>query len=361
MPTRPLRAHVFALVLSATSALAADGSGPLIAEFPPDQEVCFGRTYDAAHFSRHPRQKVSALYLVRSLTADREEETKPLSRTETARQNVEWEATSRKERQAWPQMLPGTTHLDVLVKFRNRATTFKQKVECQKLEGQGFSCGVDCDGGGFGAQGDGRSLVLRQSEHSGGLRVQSGCSSGDESAPEVRIDPKDDALVFRLDPKPIAACHAVRDEARPAWVKGGGETLRERFAKAPGQCFVGRPSTGGGQKRLARVAVKTLERIRTDADDPQTPRLTVRLDVKLSDGKSVTRKLDCRGEDYSFNCSVEHGGFRLTRQGATGVTLRESYYQGGELARILGLPDSIKFDPIDMQPADAAKCGGSAG
>lgn len=138
----------------------------------------------------------------------------------------------------------------------------------------------------------------------------------------------------------------------------GGETLRERFGKADGLCFVGRPGANARQRHLVRVAVRTLERVHTDEDDPETTVVRVRLDAKLGSGKAISRDLTCRADDYSFNCSVEHGGFRLTRNGPSGVTLRESYHQGGELARILGLPVSIKLDPVDMQPAEAAMCGG---
>lgn len=35
--------------------------------------------------------------------------------------------------------------------------------------------------------------------------------------------------------------------------------------------------------------------------------------------------------------------------------------RGHVLALVLGLPDSIKFAPIDLQPADAANCREKAG
>src|SRR5262245_4060044 len=82
-----------AAVAVASAARAEQKAPPVIAEFPPDAEVCYGRQYDAAHLARHPRQKVTALYLFRSLIADPEDEERPKSRAAIAAKNIEWEKT----------------------------------------------------------------------------------------------------------------------------------------------------------------------------------------------------------------------------------------------------------------------------
>jgi hypothetical protein len=59
---------------------------------------------------------------------------------------------------------------------------------------------------------------------------------------------------------------------------------------------------------------------------------------------------------YAFHCTSEPGGFLLTRNSRKGVTLGESYYAGGDIARLLGLPETEKFAPLDLEPADGARC-----
>jgi hypothetical protein len=351
--------RILGIVLVAASVAvtrAEEQAKPLIAEFPPDAEVCYGRLYDAAHLKRHPRQKVTALYLFRSLTADAEDEQRPKSRAEIAAENIEWETTTRAEGETMPGFVPGRTSLDVAVKFRDRRTVFRQSVECRKPSGKGFSCGVDCDGGGFGAALEGRALVMRQSPRSGGLRVQSGCSSGDESAPEVRIDPDDDGLVFRLDPLPMTACLAARDATRPAWVGAAAEPLRKRFARQADLCFVA-PADAARQTRgrITRLTLKTGGRLQDAGGDASA--LEMALDASLADGRTVSKTVECRGDNYAFACTGEPGGFRLTRNRRNGVTLRESYHEGGDIARLLGLPETEKFAPLDLDAADTARCG----
>jgi hypothetical protein len=350
---------LFLTLATFAGAQAEEKSQPLLAEFPPDAEVCYGRRYDAAHLARHPRQKVTAIYLFRSLTADPQDEERPKSRGEMATENIEWEKTTRAEGETVSGFLHGRTSLEVAVKFRDRRTVFRHSVECRKPPGQGFSCGVDCDGGAFGAALEGRTLVIRQSAHSGGLRVQSGCSSGDESAPDVRINPDDDGLVFRLEPLAISACLSARDSARPDWVTAGAEPLRARFAHEADLCFTApadvRRQTRG---RIARLHLHARGKLKeADAD---APALEMALDAVLADGRAVSKTVDCRPENYAFACTAEQGGFRLTRNGRQGATLRESYYEGGDIARLLGLPELEKFAPLDLAPADAATCRGAA-
>ena len=84
------------------------------------------------------------------------------------------------------------------------------------------------------------------------------------------------------------------------------------------------------------------------------------LDASLGDSRKVSKTLECRSENYAFACTGEPGGIRLTRNSHNGVMLRESYYEAGDIARLLGLPESQKFAPLDLDPADAARCRSAA-
>lgn len=338
------------------AALAQETPVPVLSDFPPDTETCFGRVYEKAHLANHPKQKVTAFYLYRSLTGDSEDEALPQSRSALAAENIDWERTTRAEGVIIEGALPGRTTLDVLVKFKDRPEMFLQSVECRKSSGDGFACGVDCDGGGFTAARDGSALVVRQDENSGGLRVQSGCTSGDESAPEVRIDPDDDALAFRLEPMPMSACHSARDAARPEWVTADSHPLRERFMSKAGLCFVPKAHIAKvTDKRIGALSLLTLEQAEAGEDDAR-PMLKVELRATIKGGDNILKTLECAGANYAFDCLFGGNGFRLTRSGASGMALGEMSYEGTGLADLLGLDDEERFEPIALEEADGSRC-----
>lgn len=338
------------------AALAQETPPPVLPDFPPDAETCFGRVYDKAHLTKHQKQKVTAIYLYRSLTADTEDEAVPQSRAELAAGNIEWERTTRAEGVVFDGALPGLSSLDVLVKFKDRPEMFKQSVECRKSTGDGFTCGVDCDGGGFSASRDGSALVVRQDANSSGLRVQSGCNSGDESAPEVRIDPEDDAENFRLEQMQISACHAARDAARPEWVTAGSRPLRERFTATAGLCFVPKASIAEAtDQRIGALTLLTLDQAEAGEDD-ERPMLKVEINATIEGGSTVKKTLECAGANYAFDCLFGGNGFRLTRSGTAGLALGEMSYEGTGIADLLDLNDGERFEPIVLEEAGGRLC-----
>jgi hypothetical protein len=334
--------------LDASPVRAQQVPKPLLPEFPPDREVCYGRTYDKAHLAVHPHQKVESLLLFRSLTDDALSEATPRTSEAAAKENVEWERTTRAEGSPSKNIRAGRTALDVLVRFRGRSTVFKQPVECRKLEGKGFTCGVECDGGGFGAQPDGDTLMIRQGPS--GMRLQSGCSSGDESAPEVRLEPGKDDRAYRLSRLPMSVCHAAREAARPEWIRPGTQPLRKRFATTTKLCL----STANAlpaalAQRFSRIAVEALGPIHVGGEDDNRPDFVLQVTATANNGSRVSRALECRADEYSFDCTLENAGLRLTAAPGGAAAIRERFYDGGDITKLFGLK-SAKLQPIRLVP-----------
>lgn len=346
-----------ALAFLAATAHAQNAASPVLPEFPPDREVCFGRDYDRRHLAAHPQQKVTRFFLMRSLSDDPRREERPRSPAEVATANIEWEKTTRAEGVTFEGTKPGRSSLDLFVALRNRPGVFKQTVECRKLDGAGFTCGVDCDGGGFKVEPEAQgSLLVRLG--SSGVRVQSGCG-GDESAPEVRVEPGRDDKTFRLSPLAIAACHAARDDARPEWAQTSEPPLRERFAREASVCFT---STGNLPASLARrftritLATQGKHQPRKKApDDDSQPDLHVELRATPVKGKPLVRRLECRTDEYTFDCSLDNTGFRLTTRSGGGATIRERYYDSVEISKLLG-GAAGKSPPIALKSASPDAC-----
>lgn len=346
-----------ALLVCCGVAAAGEPNAPLIAEFPPDAERCYGRAYTRGHLAKHPRQKVTEIYLYRSLTDDHEAETPPRTRAEVAAENIAWERATRDEDSVVDGSERGRSSLDILVAFNDRPEMFQQSLECRRFADGGFTCGVECDGGNFRAKSDDGGLMMRF-EPNGGLRVQSGCSSGDESAPEVRIEAADDAAALRLEALPMERCHRARDASRPDWVTPGVPTLRQRFAATGGLCFATPAALPAeADKRLASLTLKTLGAVQVNREDGgATVTLDVEVEAVLKTGKRVSRAAHCLGDDYAFDCTADGEGFKLTRSGANGLSLLEPYYEGEALARFLGLKNPKKFAPIGVVAAKPEQC-----
>ncbi len=54
---------IFLPVLNATAQDDEKKESPLPSHLPLKTEMCFGRAYDAAHLSAHPKQRVTSFYL----------------------------------------------------------------------------------------------------------------------------------------------------------------------------------------------------------------------------------------------------------------------------------------------------------
>lgn len=343
---------------------ASVNSAPVVAEFPPDREVCYGREYGREHLAAHPRQKVTAFHLVRFLRMDPDSEREPRTREQIVSENVKREAESRDSGDP-----SGATSIEAYVRFRDRAGTFQADLSCHAASNDaagrnGFVCGVECDGGSFSAHRSGDRLIVKQSADSGGLRVQSGCSAEDETAPPVFVDPAADALEFHLDPQPIESCERARAAHRPRWV-ADGRPLRERFAVRARTCHrrVYDPAhlNAHPRQRVASVALETSAPAReTSAGDaPAEGGRSFRIRFVMRNGTTVDRRGQCSPLSYAFDCVAEgeaDAGFRLIRAASGSVILGEASHEEGSIARLLGVAKAEDDHSFRLDETAEAAC-----
>jgi hypothetical protein len=312
MPVRELALAACAATLSLCSEATAQDAGRMLLDaFPRGEEACYGRVYDAAHLARHPRQRMSAFHLFKSLTPDPMKE-------EGYRTPAAEIAHDRKE--------TGARWLSVLVRFKDKpGKLYRQEVECQG-NGEGFHCGRDCDGGGFAARASGGRLFLSQDRAEQGLRLAAACDP-DEEGEGMRLDPKEDATSWTLERLQMSACHAERDAARPPWAKAAGP-LSERWVDRGGVCH-GRSYDAAHlgrhpEQKVVAVTLRTEDRVRHDGDiDDFSTFVPVRLSAKLRDGTVVSRTARCTARDYVFACHDQHDAFTLARAGDKGLLVRD--------------------------------------
>ena len=147
--------------------------------------ACFVRRYDAAHLSRHPRQKVSAMKLL--VTADKMPEDETLNYS-----------------------------FRLGVKFRDRPGDFDSSGDCghakasDLAEGKaGLSCSVDCDGGGIMVElaKDDKSTLIRLDS----IRIWRNNKPQEEG---FSLSGGADDRVFRLDRATLDKCRSLVTDRR---------------------------------------------------------------------------------------------------------------------------------------------------
>jgi hypothetical protein len=332
------------------------GDGPVLTEFPPDKEVCYGRVYPHAHLAAHPGQKVTEIYLTRLLSHDSQSEEEFETREQIAAQNRDKEPASRR---AFPEIRQaassGAANLQVYVRFSDKPGMFRGDVECSAMEG-GFRCYIPCDGGGFSAKPKGKGLLMEQSH---GLRVQSGCGGGDdESAPAVTISADGAEGGFHLEPAPIESCERARAAYRPHWT-ALGRPLRKRFVNNPKLCFrriYGEEHLKAHPEQLVKaVTLQTIALSNSDkARDPEGRRFHAQL--LLRGGTVVDTLVHCAPSSYVYRCKADKGSFRLVRGSGKSVTLRESYYEEGSIAELLGVAKVQDDHIFRLDEVDPEEC-----
>ena len=96
------------------------------------------------------------------------------------------------------------SHLaSVAVAFRGNSAVYEQEVQCQ-AEGNGYFCGVECDGGSFQMRFKANGAALIDFRKSYGMVLGSSCGEGETY--RWIGDGKSDDMLFRLDPAPLSAC-----------------------------------------------------------------------------------------------------------------------------------------------------------
>ena len=218
----------------------------------------------------------------------------------------------------------GSVGISAYVRFRDRKGVYTNGLSCHKGDGSIVRCGVDCDGGSFHLKPSGQSLLLENN----GFVVVGGCgASEDEQENEEHVSPGTDDKVFRLDPKPVAACIAERAAMAPAWAKLG-KPLRVRFTENETLCF----SRSYDAAHLASHPKQAVKRIAIfkpkDWIDDGQQQLIFRVETR--DGKKFEQKADCSPDQYAFGCQPKgpleaDRSFYLTRAGDSEVMLRDKH------------------------------------
>jgi hypothetical protein len=346
-------AAVAALVILAVGPASAETDylkvgGALLKSFPRGEELCYGLTRSPAYLAENPRLRMTAFHLFKDFDPDPLKEQVDLPRT----RQLEEDRASTTPRQ-----------LSVRVRFRNLKSVYHQEVECAGTGDNGFGCWRDCDGGGFGVKTSGRSLVIQQQEGMSGLRLQSSCDPDDEGS-NMHLDAKLDGAAFQLDPLPQSVCRAERDAARPSWVKSG-DPLRVRFEKRANVCHARTYDTAHlkahPDQKVVAIALRTIGRLKKQSpDDGNLPALEVRLSVKLRDGATRTKTVDCFPGEYTFDCANTQ--FRLRRAGPSSLMVQDVNYKlafdekANHLADFLGIELGDDDRLFQLDERDGTRC-----
>jgi hypothetical protein len=294
---------------------------PLPDRLPLGADACFGRSYDAAHLKRHPRQRITSLHLLRDFTPDRSTEFVPQTVEEMKKHDGQY----------------GNVTVSAFVRFRDRPGAYWNMLSCHRSGEGAVRCGVDCDGGSFGlkplAKGDG--LMLENY----GFVVVGGCGSDDDEK-EVFVHPGADDKMFRLDRQPVAACLAMRDAVRPAWVKLGSYDAAH-LAKHP-------------QQTVRRFAV-----LKAGGDKPgEDAEHKLSFRIELKDGRKIEKQAKCFTERYAYTCNPaepvgSEADFYLTRAGDAAAMVRD---RKGHLSKLFGATLGSDDRMFRLNAADPKDC-----
>lgn len=340
-----MRGAVFLLALVASLSCAnaqEKKASPLPSHLPLLKEACFGRVYDAAHLASHPKQRVTAFHLSREFTAD------PFT------EDPSWDPKELRNFDGDDGRILVTAY----VRFRDRQGVFSNGLSCVRNDNGTVRCGIDCDGGSFNLKAGGPSILLENE----GFTVVGGCGASEEDQDNLEIvKPGADDKLFRLDPRPVAACVAERDARAPAFARLGAP-IRERLAPKDAICFTrdydaAHLAAHPGQT-IRRIAVlKTADDVRAPGEHPSYD-LVFR--VLRKDGEKFEQKASCAPDAYRYLCSFHnednntHGEFYLTRAGVSDITLRD---RKGKLSDFLNA-NLGKDDRFFKLKSSAAKdCG----
>jgi hypothetical protein len=314
-------------------------SSPLASHLPLRTEACFGRVYDANHLKQHPKQRVTSFYLFRDLSPD---------------PNAEEANVTRKSMLA-DDGVDGRVGVSAYVRFRDRPGLFYNSLSCHRSDGV-VRCGIDCDGGGFKLRTSGKSLLL---DNQGFVVIGYCGASEDEQAQADYVKPGEDDRVFRLDPKPVNQCVAIRDSLKPSWAKLG-DPLRVRFADNEPVCF-SRSYDADHLRKHPRQTVRRIAVLKPDGGKPlhdaNVYALTFR--IELTDGRKFEKTTTCQPNKYAYGCTLDpkfddQQDFYLTRAGADAIMLRD---RKAKLPELFGtqLADDDRIFRLNASPTDA--CG----
>lgn len=291
-----------AAILAIVPAHAQDSEGlpPQVAEmFPPGEDICYLARMDKP--DRKPKQTLSEFYLYRSYSPNPALESVGLSRAEAI-------AFER-------QMNYTSANLDVVARFADTPFTYGQSVSCSFYD-DAVRCGVDCDGGLFGARPDGQSVIASFSGETDGLSLNQSCGDPDGSGRERWLSGRDAGGEVRLERWPVAECMAADAEARPAFA-ADPMPLRERITVSGWRCLK-RQYDAAHMKKHPRQTVTAMAvtlpdaavTTRTEDGWPETS-LAITVSLRLRDGSEHSHAATCTADQYQFRCGED---FRLRRR-----------------------------------------------
>jgi hypothetical protein len=268
---------------------AAQNRNPI---FTADREACYGRVYDRNHLASHPQQKVTSVHILRSLGERPEAESfEPNQREEEIKKFRE----------------TGETNVTALVTFRDRKGTFYNSLTCNKDDGRGAHCYIECDGGSFTLKREAAGTVLLEN---GGFVLIGGCADEVEPDQEVHFSPGKDDKVFRLESKPVAACRAEEQKAKPI---RAGKPLRERFGEDETFCFGRDYDTAHlashPRQEVASIRIGRLDPAKEKADEPDASvwwqRVQLAVTLRLKGGAAPAARYTCSPLETSWECHRE--------------------------------------------------------
>jgi len=339
---RYTRIAVLLAAMAATPAAAQQDrkETPLPAHMPLRTEACFGRVYDAKHLASHPKQRVTSFHLSREFKPDPYSEHEPSPEEEMKLIDGDY----------------GNVLVTAYVRFRDRPHVYANGLTCRKNDEGTVFCGVECDGGRIDLRTSGQSLLIENS----GFVVVGGCdASEDDRENTTVVSPGADDKVFRLDPKPIAACMAEREAMAPVWAKLG-TPLRTRFADNETLClsrsYDAAHLAAHPKQRVKRLAVL---RSKESKSEPGAVVYTLTFRIATRDGKTFEKQTTCAPDNYAFACTINkemdvQRDFYLTRAADNDVLLRDRH---GMLQRLfdtrLGTDDRVFR--LKTEPAEACR------
>ena len=301
--TRRHRLPLVALLAAsfAPHADAASAANAFAAFFPEGANACWGRSYDAAHMARHPRQKVRAIHF-----AD------PWGK----RPHLEIPDDLDYHDPGGDRLAEGRMTADLTVERADVPGVWATKVDCS-LAGEKLRCIRDEDDPKAAKQPF--EVVARDGALFATLNVPGidfarapDRAHIDRPPTEMRLEPGEDDRTFRLERLPADACRDRHLASAPDYVREGGPPLRTAILAA-----LRRAETPAGFRReAARLCLtgRSADGVPVRVGlDPGLVDSMVGIDtvpVKAARGEGAARRvfdMSCRAREWKWACEWTGG------------------------------------------------------
>jgi hypothetical protein len=293
---RRLRLAAPLVAMLAAPAGSASAAGPLAAFFPEGAGACWGRSYDAAHLAKHPRQKVRAIHL-----AD------PWDR----RPHLEIPDGLDYHDPGGDRLAEGRMTAELVVERVDVPGIWETKIDCSVADGK-LRCIRDEDDP--RAEKQPLEMVARDGALIATLNPPGldfvhapDLARIDRPPSEMRLDPGADDRSFRLERLPPEVCRERHLASGPDYARDGGPALRVAILAA-----LKRAETPDGFRvDAARMCLSGKSADGVDVRVGFNPGLVdsmVGIDafsMKAARGAGATRRivgLSCRARPWKWEC-----------------------------------------------------------